>query len=213
VPPPPVYAPPPRASFPLWGKALLGCGCLLVAFVALIGFGLSRFIAGNRGRFQTDFCMANVRFAQRGINLYSQDYDEALPNAAAWMDNVTPYLRNRTELRCPIVRVANPKGYGYAFNKKLSGIKSSKIDTPGVVPVVYDSSDTERNASDAFTSLPSPPRHVSREQTPSGSTTSHVNIVAYADGHVRFRSADGATKDAPSTNFRRNLFGPKQKTK
>ena len=212
TPPPPVYALPPKASFPRWGKVLLGCGCLLIAFVVLIGFGFSRFIVGNRGMIQSSFCLQNLRSAQRGIDLYSQDYDETLPRSAAWMDDMSPYLKNRTELKCPIVRVANPQGFGYAFNSKLSAAKTAKIETPSTTAAIYDSSDIARNASDAFTTLPSPPRHVSPTRKEANKLPAHNNLVLYADGHVRLLSADGAATDAPDPNPRR-FFGPRSKTK
>ena len=78
--PPPVYSMPPRSfSFPLWGRILLGCGILLILLFVLLGFGVSRLFLGGRGALQTQFCAQNLRTTQRGLELYSQDYDQTLP--------------------------------------------------------------------------------------------------------------------------------------
>jgi prepilin-type processing-associated H-X9-DG protein len=213
APPPPVYTIPHRSSsFPLWGKFLIGCGLLLIIVIVLAGIGLSRAMVGNRALIQTSLCTANLRNAQRGMELYSQDYDQSLPRAATWMDDVIPYVKNRTDLKCPVVRLADPKGFGYAFNSKLSGIKTAKITTPLTTVEVYDSTDIERNASDAVTTLPTPPRHNVPRDRGAGKTPKRFNIVLYADGHVRFLSEDGSTVDAEANNMRRKLFGPRRKT-
>ncbi|MCW3098140.1 MAG: hypothetical protein JWL77_3758 [Chthonomonadaceae bacterium] len=211
--PPPVYTIPPRSSsFPLWGKFLIGCGLLLAIVIVLGGIGLSRAMVGGRAFIQTRLCVQNLRSAQRGMELYSQDYDQSLPRAATWMDDLTPYVKNRTELKCPVVRLANPKGFGYAFNSKLSGLKTAKITTPLTTVVVYDSTDIERNAADTVTTLPMPPRHNVPQSRGAGKEPKRFNIVLYADGHVRFLSEDGSTVDAEANNMRRNLFGPRRKT-
>lgn len=212
--PPPVYSMPARSfAIPMWGKLLMGCGVLLALLFVLIGYGITRFFASGRGMLQTEFCMRNLRETQRGLDLYSQDYDQTLPRSAAWMDAVTPFVKNRTDFKCPIVRIANPGGFGYAFNSKVSGTKTSKITSLTTTVLVYDSTDLVRNATDAVTSLPSPPRHVSRSGDAAGKPRTGFNILLYADGHVRYVSLDGASVDAPARNKRRSLFAPAPKTK
>jgi len=212
VPSPPVYALPPRASFPVWGKLLIGCGLLLILFIVIVGVAISSAFRGRTGELQTSFCAMNLRATQRGINLYSQDYDETLPRAAAWMDDVTPYLKEPTEFKCPVVRVANPKGFGYAFNSKLSASKSAKISEPISTAVVYDSTSIERNASDAVTTLPTVPRHTAQNRKKAGTGTNHFNVILYADGHVRYVNPDGTTLDAADTPMRRRIFGRRPKS-
>jgi hypothetical protein len=173
----------------------------------------SRALIRSRGLLQSNFCVTNLRAAQRGIELYSQDYDQTYPQAARWMDDVAPYIKNRRELYCPVVHAANPKGIGYAFNQKLSGANAAKIESPLTTAVVYDSADVDRNAADSFSTLPTPARHVFPDRNSAAKGATHYNIVLYADGKVRFLSADGVTRDAPDTNVRRNLFGTRPKAK
>ncbi len=213
--PPPVYSIPPRSSsFPLWGKILLGCGCLFVLLLMLIGVGLTRLIGSGRRAFQTQFCFQNLRTAHRALDLYSQDYDQTLPLAAAWMDTATPYMTSgQTDLRCPALRVVNPKAFGYAFNSKLSGTRTSKIASPITTILVFDSTNPERNAADALTTLPSPPRHANPRTKETRNAAKIGNLVVYADGHVAFVAQDGSSIAVPNSSMRNPFFArpPKKK--
>lgn len=212
--PPPVYSMPPRSfSFPLWGRILLGCGILLILLFVLLGFGVSRLFLGGRGALQTQFCAQNLRTTQRGLELYSQAYDQPLPPSAAWMDAAVPYVKQRTDFKCPVVRVAHPEGFGYAFNGQLAGSKTAQIDAPGTAAEVYDSTDLQRNASDDFTSLPAPPRHLFPRTKTAPNPPKSGNLILYADGHIRILGLDGTSDDISKMNMRRALFSPRQKTK
>ena len=84
------------------------------------------------------------------------------------MDASLPYVKAETNWHCPSV----PKGmYGVAFNAALSRAKPPK--DPAKTPLVYDSVNPIRNASDQVTSLPSPGRHGGK------------NTIAYADGGAK----------------------------
>jgi hypothetical protein len=212
--PPPVYSiPPSSALVPRWGKVLLGCSTLTTLLMLLIGFAITRYIAGSKPTLQTQFCIQNLRNAQRGLDLYSQDYDQTFPQSAIWMDAATPYVKNRTDFKCPVVRVTNPHDYGYAFNRKLSGYKTSKIEVPQGTAEVYDSTDMRRNATDAFTSLPSPPRHLYGRDESTEKRSFRGNSVLYTDGHVRLLAIDGSTFEDPSGEMRQRWFGRRRRKK
>lgn len=212
--PPPVYSmPPPSFSFPRWAKIFVGCGVLLLILLFLGGIGINRVFKSRRGAIQTELCFQNLRSAQRGLALYSQDYDQTLPPSTAWMDAATPYVKQRTDFKCPVVRLANPTGFGYAFNSALSKFKTAGITSPETTAEVYDSADLQRNASDALTSLPSPPRHLLERTRAQRNAPKNGNLILYADGHVRFAAADGTSVDISNMNMRRTLFAPRPKTK
>jgi hypothetical protein len=213
-PPTPMYSIPPRTSgFPRWGMFLLGCGALVFLGFILLGLGMSRFMVAGRGEMQSQFCVDNLRAAHRGLELYSQDYDQTLPRSAVWMDKATPYLKNRAELKCPVVRIVNPTGFGYAFNSKLSGSRTSKIDTPATTALVFESTNLQRNAFDAVISLPSPPRHVHQSGQATPDAAKSGNLIVYADGHVDFVRQDGSSSSMDHRNMRRALFSRPQKVK
>ena len=213
-PAPPLYSIPARSTLlPLWGKILLGCGALLIVFMLLAGIGITRLIASGRDTNQTMFCFRNLREAQRGLDLYSQDYDQTLPRSAAWMDALTPYVKKRTEFRCPVVFVANHSDFGYAFNTTLSGSQTSKIKVPSQTAEVYDSMDVRRNAADALISLPSPPRHILKGVKAAKGVPLRGNVILYADGHVRFAQPNGTSLDEAALDLRRPFFGPSRRRK
>lgn len=112
-----------------------------------------------------------------GIKMYQQDYDDVSPPSLAWMDTITPYVRNDSANRCPAVSAGGLAygSYGYAFNINLSYLSEAAVDRPAEMPAIYDSSTLQRNAADDFTSLPDPFRHNLDER----------NNVGFEDGHVK----------------------------
>lgn len=110
--------------------------------------------------------------------MYMGDHDERFPARDYWMDAIAPYVKNKGTFHDPEV----PKeAYGYAFNAALNREKAP-LDAEKV-PLVYDSINPIRNASDPFTSMPAGGRH------PKGKP--NRNNVAYADGHVKRIDAKG----------------------
>lgn len=123
-------------------------------------------------------CLSNVKQRSLALIMYAEDANERFPGRVRWMDATAVYLRPSSsvdksgdrdrDLRCPSVF---RRGYGYAFDAVLSEKKSPA--QPEAVPLVYDSSNLARNASDGVTSLPRPARHDGKDN------------VAYADGHAK----------------------------
>lgn len=215
MPPPPLYniPPPQRYGMPLWAKLLLSCGVLVIVLLFLLGAGLARLTESRRNGIQTTLCVDNLRTMHEGFGLYQADYDEYYPKASNWMDATASYVNQKTDFKCPIVRVAHPSGFGYAFNSKLSGTQKSKVSTPEATEAVYDSSNLERNASDTLTSLPTPPRHALQRTRATRNAPARGNIRLYADGHIAYVGPDGAAIDVSKMRMRRALFSPAVKTK
>jgi len=168
-PPPPIAAPPPKSKVPVW-VWIGGCGaagCLPVVIFAAILFPV---FAHARERARDVSCQSNEKQMGLALVQYEQDYDNTLPPAATWMEATYPYIKY--SIRCPDVSTADTTSYGYAFNSKLNRAKVADISNPAEAPTVYDSTNLGRNANDALTSIPSPPRHDSH------------NNYAFVDGHV-----------------------------
>lgn len=119
-------------------------------------------------------CLSNIRQMGTGIRMYAQDYDDELPRSACWMDEIHPYLKNMQVYRCTKLPKEDKRLFGYAFHKQLSGKALIKLISPTETILLYDSSNTAWNASDALISLPDPPRH------------SGGNNFGYADGHAHW---------------------------
>ncbi len=178
-PPPPqqqYYQPPPPPSgkVPTWLWILLGVGCgggvLFIAVMAAILFPV---FSQARTKARQTSCMSNLKQLSLGTLMYVQDYDEMMPPATQWVTQTTPYVKNDRTYRCPLVAVANPRGYGYAFNSNLSKFALAKINQPYATGMLFESANTEINASDPLSSVVTPYRH------------DGFDIFAYVDGHVK----------------------------
>lgn len=101
--------------------------------------------------------------------IYCGDYDDRFPRRDEWTDVLYPYSKRWEVFHCP---KATKGTWGYAFNGALDRIKQRKLNDPGMVPMLYDSVNPIKNASDLVTSLPAVPRH-------------GTNCMAYTDGHAR----------------------------
>jgi len=102
--------------------------------------------------------------------MYSTDNDGKPPPRDFWMDAIWDYTKNKQILHCDLVKGQGL--YGYALNARVKTL-GSNLPSPETTPLVYDSVNLARNASDLVNSLPKPGRH------------DGVNHVVYADGHVR----------------------------
>lgn len=119
-------------------------------------------------------CFSQVKHQGLGLFMYADDADGRYPNRDVWMDSILPYVKNPQVYHVPEYAKSSPWFYGYAFNAALSLQKAPIVEAVAEkTPLVYDSSNPIRNASDRVTSLPVPGRHGGR------------NHMAYADGHVK----------------------------
>jgi prepilin-type processing-associated H-X9-DG protein len=110
--------------------------------------------------------------------MYSDDFDGKLPDRDAWMDLTKPYNRGAPgDEHCSSFR--DPNLYGYSLN---AGVNKDDEPSPATRPLIYESVNLARNASDLFTSLPVGGRHDGR------------NVVGYLDGHVKALIVKGAAK-------------------
>lgn len=88
-------------------------------------------------------CLSNVKQQSLGVVMYSNDYDEKLPNTSKWVDATFAYTKADAIYRCPKV----PAGeYGYAFNADLLGKSLRKLPAPSDSIIIFESTDTSRNA-------------------------------------------------------------------
>lgn len=154
-----------------WGEVLLVLG-----FLGVLGaYVLQPVFPGDGIRAPTSICLSNVKQSSLGLVMYAADENDRLPLRDRWMDATLPYVKQETIWHCPLV----PKGvYGYAYNGALSGVKQMTFDAGGSVPMVYDSVNPIRNASDPLASLPLPGRHGRKEGGGS-------NTVGFVDGHAK----------------------------
>ena len=198
--PRPQYTPPPPPSGrrPLFYVAIIGGCCgVPVALLGVLGAVLFPVFAQAREKARFTACLSNVKTTTLATIQYAQDWDEKYPPAKRWMTNLEPYINGAAldpskksvsrfrlpvyDFHCPNVapRHAESDKYGYALNSLLNGKSIREVDAPGKFPMIYDSKNTQKNASDPFKSVAY--RHL------------HAASVGYADGHARSERAKTAS--------------------
>jgi prepilin-type processing-associated H-X9-DG protein len=144
----------------------------ILALIAVLGAIFWPVYSRGRPLTPATFCLSNIKQQGIAFQMYIADSDEKFPNRDRWMDELFPYVKNEEIYREPLwSKAKEPRPYGFAFNSRLSNAKAPK--EIGTTPVVYDSVNPIRNASDPAVSLPSPARHKGK------------NNIAYADGHAK----------------------------
>lgn len=178
IPPQPPAYPPPNAA--AQEDAHLGLGLARVRLSVLPRRrnpgrdSLSRFFAKARQRARDVSCLSNEKQMGLALLQYAQGNDDKFPYRPDWMDATATYRTgDERMLHCPAVWGQDPTKYGYAFNSTQRGKNIIRVSRPEAVPMVYDSTNLSRNATDPARSLPSPPRHGTG------------NNVAFVDGHVK----------------------------
>lgn len=144
----------------------------MIAFaVILLGFilGPILFPGGYRPP-PTALCLSHLKQIAMAELMYQSESDDRFSDKDQWMDLLHPYVRGEQVFHCTVVARG---AYGYAFNSALSGAKTPSKATE--VPMVYDSSNLARDASDRVTSLPTGGRHRQSGEP--------KNVIFYADGH------------------------------
>lgn len=158
-------------------KVLWAFAALLVPLAAMVI--LLPFVMNARTVSPRMTCISNLKQLAFAALAYSDDWDDRLPLGHTWMDSTSDYYVNESLLHCNEVKDRYPDRndlYGYAFNSTLSSAKAWSFPTEVAQnkPLVYDSSNLARNASDPFISLPDPPRH-----------RDIVNVVCFLDGRAK----------------------------
>jgi hypothetical protein len=114
------------------------------------------------------FCLSHVKQTVLSLVMYVSDADGKMPLRDTWMDSLGPYAKNPEIFHCSEVK--DPDLYGYALNAR---VRNDGVPNPAAMPLVYDSVNFARNASDLFNSLPQAGRHEG------------MNVIGYLDGHAK----------------------------
>jgi Tfp pilus assembly protein PilE len=175
-PPPEQLAPPKRSSTPVIVIVLVcfvgACciGMIILAAILYPVFSQARLAAQrNRG-------MAAMRRVATATQVYAADFDDKLPDADRWMDQVSPFVNER-DFRSPNLSGAPPDSFGVAFMKTLSSVKISSVKSPATQVLLFDSTLMGRNAASGLETVPKPPRFGLGERG--------GNIFAFLDGHAK----------------------------
>ncbi len=142
--------------------------CLVV-----VGGILSPLVLVNRPVRHQAAVISNLKQIGTDSLIYSDDYDNRLPEARKWMDAFGEYGLNEAIYTDPSVHRPAKGEYGFAFFARLSRFDREGLAHPEEVPLAFQSRDLRWNASGGLELLPSPPREAG----------SHV--VVHADSSCR----------------------------
>jgi hypothetical protein len=146
-------------------RLLIACVLVVVALVFVVpGCG-----GGGAGSAYM-LSISHIKMLNDGMITYAGDFDDALPPGSTWMDSIGPYVPDPEAFHSPLVP---PGSYGYALNVDVAGHYMSTIASLDTVVSIFDSTDLTRNATQATSTQPNPPRY------------GISNTIAYLDGHVK----------------------------
>ncbi|RYG26908.1 hypothetical protein EON82_01450 [bacterium] len=134
-------------------------------------------------------CLSGLKQSSVAMLMYLSDWDDRFPKRDEWLDILYPYTKRWEVFHCP---QAQGTQWGYAFNAALDRAKQTKLKDPATAPMLYDSVNPIKNASDLVTSLPAIPRH-SR------------NFMGYVDGHAKGSFSTDARRLRHNGMWRTNL--------
>ena len=134
---------------------ILGTGC--VGGIALVVLLMPVFRRTQQSLARRRTCMTHLHQIGTSVSMYASEYDEVLPVADKWMDQLEAAGLQSADLHCPEVWFSDPQAYGYAYNSNLSKKNKSKI-SPSTW-LVGDSTILGRNANSSKESGPIPGRH------------------------------------------------------
>ena len=98
---------------------------------------------GMVNRLETKSCQQNLKQLGLAMMQYLQDYDEKLPPARQWCDDLEPYLKNAKTFHCPAV---GSPAFGYAMNSQLSRKHIASVQSLAETVLLYDSRQQPKNA-------------------------------------------------------------------
>ena len=108
---------------------------VVIAIIAILAAILFPVFAQTREKARQTMCLSNSRQMGLAVQLYVQDYDEALPSVRmmwqgiptpqSWIDQIQPYVKDTLLRRCPSDNspawndTQNPRMTSYGFNAYL----------------------------------------------------------------------------------------------
>lgn len=108
---------------------------VVVGILATLAAILFPVFARSREKARQTSCLSNVKQIALALQMYTKDYDDALPPAAGWQDRVLPYLNHEQIFRCPTREGALPH---YALSPYVAGRKLGEIADPDTTVMVYE---------------------------------------------------------------------------
>ena len=129
----------------------------VVAFLYIIVFVIYPGIGHDRGQAMRAFDLSNVKQLTIANAMYMSDSDGYGPPPEQRMDVLLPDTKTEKIYTSPGLD-ADAGEYGYAYLRELGGIRLDDVLYPAKVPLLFNSSDLQRNVAGGLDLLPDPSR-------------------------------------------------------
>ena len=129
----------------------------ILAGIALLVFLSPLFLYGGHGYSKRSSDLSNVKQIAVGHALYMYDSDGYGPPPEQRMDVLLPDTKTEKIYTSPGLD-ADAGEYGYAYLRELGGIRLDDVLYPAKVPLLFNSSDLQRNVAGGLDLLPDPSR-------------------------------------------------------
>jgi prepilin-type N-terminal cleavage/methylation domain-containing protein/prepilin-type processing-associated H-X9-DG protein len=143
---------------------------VVIVIIAIISAILYPVFQSGHNSSKKSNCLSNIKQISLGILMYTQDYDEEMPHEKQYQELIFPYLKNNKIYRCTLV-TGSSENQGYALESRLLGKNLPEIKDFENRPLLWDSWNLEKNATDSGISFAA--RHYG------------YGNIAFADGHAR----------------------------
>lgn len=164
---------------------------VVIAIIAILAAILFPVFARARGKARQTSCLSNLKQIGLGLEMYSQDYDECLPDeyrpaCGGYAEVVQPYVRNSRIFVCPDQAGETHISYGFPeWHIQASAYFGviSTIDIPSpcdVVLLAENSSSWYSTRDPAHSALFPPDGNVAWERHNGGAN------YLFVDGHVKW---------------------------
>ena len=101
-------------------------------------------LASARAAASHSACLSNVKQLSTAVQIYTADWDDRLPSAPVWQDQLADYTPKNIQIfKCPIGELP----FGYGMNREVSGLPLSKIKEPDKTVVIFEAWSQEKNFS------------------------------------------------------------------
>jgi hypothetical protein len=99
-----------------------------------------------------------MRVLTDSFRIYLGDYDDVTPGDK-WMDAMLPYVKDESNYAAP--GVGNPSAgiFGFAYNEALINKPYNSFPDRSIIPLFFDSTVTNRNATSNTSTMPVPGRY------------------------------------------------------
>ncbi len=149
--------------------------------VSMLGHLANLAIAGfipdavrQRNQRQTSECLDHIGALGQAMKQYASEHAGVFPDAGAWVDQIHPYLKDASALKCPLDM--SPARTSFAMNQALGGKQLPAGMDPARVVLLYETGSPDNNPAGDGRDAATPPRHDGQ------------NAYAYADGHTTLLS-------------------------